>query len=74
MDLWMEGFRISGKCLPAKFCGTFEANTLRIAVHMYMDSIDSPVEKKQFIITPKTLSYWNCKFFDNEVDARRTFG
>ncbi len=70
-DIWMEGFHIQGGGpTPASFVGQSEGASFEEAVKKwYSDPKHFPSE-----FNPDTLSYWGCRLFDNEKDARRFMG
>ena len=77
INLWMEGYRATGDYSPATFCGTYQVDTLREAVMLWMKEPDDRLEKGRTRVDDinlDNLSYWACRFFDNEVDARKRFG
>ncbi len=67
--IWMEGFLITGGGAPAQFLGMYEANSFleacKTAVHVGNHTSDYNEERN---------TIWGCRLFDNEKDARRSFG
>ncbi len=68
-DVWMEGFVATGESGTAMFLGSFEAPTFRDACKQ---AIADWGDLELF--NESNLTYWACRLFDNEVDARRNFG
>ena len=86
-EIWSEGYRASGDSSKAIFIGVFEAETFDEAVEEYNRTRDkkytTAAEKntrKRYISDEayeKRRSNWNiwaCNLFDNERDARKSFG
>lgn len=65
-DVWQEGYAITGNFAPATFVGSTQAESFREAC-IYLLKDDSSFNKDK-------LSVWGCKLFDNEADARESFG
>lgn len=72
ISLWSEGFSVTGQSSDATFHGTFKAKDLRDAIIQFRDSLDDEYSKSYIDLKRKT--FWGCKFFDNESDARKSFG
>jgi len=73
IDLWMEGFRISGNDGHAQFLGTYKGTDFDDAVLAYkrahgLKEDEGPVKRGEYWYN------WGCQLFDNEVDARKSFG
>ena len=78
-DIWTEGFQGSGDrgyAHPLAF--GVEAPSFIEAVQKWWDALKSVSNPKKLYgeITIKngTASIWGCKLFDNEQDARKSFG
>lgn len=69
IDLWMEGFAATGQYGQAQKLGIYEADTLDKAVEAWVAEDPNRADYMS-----GTKSYWGCRFFDNEEDARKTFG
>lgn len=65
-EIWMEGYCCTGQSSTAFLVAKIEADSFQEACDMYF--------KGDFYYDPKTLMYWGCRLFDNEVDARKSFG
>lgn len=68
-EIWMEGYSATGESSEAKLIGT-----------MYADSFQEACDQWAISYGPanyydsKRLSYWACRLFDNEKDARKGYG
>ena len=71
-EIWTEGFQISGNQAQASKLGTVEAETFAEAC----DKLCSPLEwqQKHGRYDSRSGGVWGCRLFDNEADARRSFG
>jgi hypothetical protein len=72
-EIWVEGYACTGQSATASLVGSSEGRTFREACLAYA------VSKKHedgFInyFNPVDCSYWGCRWFDNETDARKSFG
>ena len=67
IQLWMEGYSISGNDSKATSLGEYEAETLKRAAEMHAKASGSQVNLND-------LTIWGCRLFDNEKDARKSFG
>lgn len=68
-SIWMEGFQVMEGKATAEFLGEYEADTFLEACQMAAD--DHPGYGNY---DPKRNCIWGCRLFDNEKDARGTFG
>ncbi len=69
-EVWMEGYAATGESSPAKYCGSYAAESFREATSFWV--AEDPDRQQYFDETGP--SYWGCRFFDNETDARGGFG
>ena len=69
IDLWLEGYVVTGNSNTASYCGRFSVDTIEQAVKEYKKVYAEPK-----YIDVNSLTLWGCRFFDNELDARNTFG
>ena len=65
-DVWQEGYSADGNSAPASFRGSATADSFQAAC--------DKVCKNDSYYNSKTRSVWGCRLFDNEGDARRSFG
>lgn len=71
-NIWMQGYLCSGmEGIPEKatYKGEFEVNSFKEACDMWSKTLKEP-----HYYNSEYLTYWGCKLFDNEVDARKSFG
>jgi len=69
-EIWCEGYACTGDRAGAYHMGTWSGTDFRDAVVRFMDS--DPGLKLYF--DEESLSHWGCKLYDNEKDARASFG
>jgi len=69
--VWTEGYIVTGQSSDATFWGLFEGSTFEDAVQ---SAVNSMPEEEWKSFDPQTLTWWGCKFYDNEIDARKNFG
>lgn len=70
--LWMEGFAATGQRQGASMIGTYEATDLDDAVKQYMETHKGYVDWDRFGRGRHAI--WGCEIFDNEEEARKSFG
>lgn len=70
-EVWTEGFATNGQRQGATFHGLFEGHNFKEAVISFYDSAN---EKTKSCIDIDRMTFWGCRFFDNEDDARKSFG
>ena len=62
--IWSEGYSITGNSSEAMFHGEIDAENFEDACAKLLgDKLDK-----------NRLSIWGCRLFDNELDARKSFG
>ena len=71
VDLWAEGYVANGNQSSAIFYGKYNAQSLSEAVLQFKEQLN---EQDQSLIDLDSLTFWGCRFFDNENDARKIFG
>lgn len=69
-QIWSEGFETNGNSAQACFHGEGKGETFREACENFADM--HPEFAKYF--NPHHMAYWGCALFDNEEDARKSFG
>jgi hypothetical protein len=69
-SVWVEGYQVTGNKDEARLVGTVEAPTFAEACASLMSK--PPWNDGNF--DRENLTYWGCRLFDNEVDARKSFG
>lgn len=73
----MEGYRATGQSEGAQLIGTYPGETFTDAVKAYIaeevqDRGESSVDLHRF--GEGRHAIWACELFDNEADARKSFG
>lgn len=67
----MEGWKgMCGEGSSAQFLGEFEAEDFRDACFKWAKTREHQMD----YFDDRALSYWGCRLFDNEQDARKSFG
>ena len=86
IEIWMEGYRATGESGAAQKIGEYQAESFDEAVEKYL--IDHPdtgsgprrYTKNQFTTEEHYINrraewnIWGCALFNNETDARKSFG
>lgn len=65
-EIWSEGYRITGNSSGATYHGTEKASSFAEACDKFF------IEDEYY--RSSTLTYWACRLFDNEEDARKNYG
>jgi len=65
-SIWSEGYNATGQRSGAHFHGVGYGETFEEACKDFF--------KVDRFFNSNTMSYWGCKVFDNETDARSFFG
>ncbi len=69
-EVWSEGYMATGEHGTAQFLGTEEGET-------FPEACVKALKKKKWSMSsydPERNTYWACRFFDNEADARKSYG
>lgn len=67
-DVWIEGYSATGQSENANYEGTYSAVSFK-------DACEKMMRLRNWDISYYNgSSYWGCRFFDNEADARASFG
>lgn len=69
-QVWLEGFSATGQNGTAQFLGEQVGLNFRDAVVKILIGQGWNMA----LFDPIKISYWGCRFFDNEKDARKNFG
>lgn len=75
-SLWLEGFQATGNDSAAVYLGTFTATSFVEACKQWHSTL-SENNKTNYplnIDESGIVTYWSCRIFDNELDARKSFG
>ncbi len=70
MQIWIEGYRVTGNADGARCLGEAPGATLKEACANFAKI--NPVFRADF--NARQMTYWGCRIFDNEADARKQFG
>lgn len=83
-EIWSEGYRATGESSDATFHGKFAGETFDDAVNKFNEQCvkkyGKPSAEKGSVLDGRTMKplddwrIWGCKLFDNEADARKSFG
>lgn len=87
-EIWMEGYAATGESDTARLVAKIRARSFKEAcdIHFFADyleqikksQIENPTKKLTYMDTifydRDMLRYWACRLFDNETDARKSFG
>lgn len=65
-EVWSEGFAATGESGRAMRTGSASAESFREACDKVM--------RGKADYNRERLTYWGCRLFDNETDARKAFG
>ena len=65
IDVWSEGYAVSGNSHAATFHAKVESKSFRDACILYFGNDSN--------FNFDNMTYWGCQLYDNEQDARRNF-
>lgn len=65
-EIWSEGFAATGQSGPAALLATVEASSFREACDKHLENSPN--------YDAAAGTHWGCHLFDNEADARKSFG
>lgn len=71
--IWAEGYRATGQHGTATLLGSASGETFRDAVKELAKRA-LPEDRALFNTDHIQPTYWGCRLFDNEEDARKSFG
>lgn len=74
-EVWSEGYLATGmEGIPAtaQFHGKFNGETFRDACDKWAETLSDDYSKSCY--DGERLTFWACRLFDNEADARKSFG
>ena len=83
VEIWMEGYRATGESATANMLNQYHADSFDEAMKLYMEDNPGDVDVKKIPKNSKSVrdysftkqySIWACRLFDNETDARKSFG
>ena len=70
--IWSEGYRATGESGKAILHGNWQGTDFKDAVKNMLAEWNQDEVKKYY--NEEENTYWGCRFFDNEKDARASFG
>ncbi len=73
-DVWIEGYRATGGAQGATFGGSFTGRTFRDAVIKWKSTLRLSDQKTVTIPKKGRPDMWGCRIYDNETQARKSFG
>jgi hypothetical protein len=76
-EVWVEGYRATGESSTAQKLGTFKAISFDQAVDQWLDTKSSDEVQRYYQHHPdreQKHTWWGCDLFDNETEARKSFG
>ena len=68
-DIWAEGYGASGQGGTACHFGRAYGKDFKEACITFFS-----VASRPGWFDPERMTHWGCRLFDNEIDARRSFG
>lgn len=72
-EVWVEGYCCQGNEDPATYRGEVEADSFNDAcIKILGNKLDK--DKDGYIEHNGRYSVWGCRCYDNEIDARKSFG
>ncbi len=73
-EIWMEGYAATGESGTAQYVGSVKAKSFGGACIKFSKTKEGIKKQWDEYFDSKKLSYWGCRLYDNETDARRAFG
>lgn len=70
-EIWCEGFVTMESRSGAQLLGIIRAESFKSAVIKFFNLHDKTVND---YFDEERMTFYGCKLFDNEADARKTFG
>ena len=69
IQIWMEGYRATGEHDVAQLIAAYNAKDFDAAMKLYMQ--DNPGD---VTVDERGYTIWACKLYNNQTDARKSFG
>lgn len=69
-EIWVEGYVITGQKGTATCIGKEKGYNFKNVVEKFMKN-NKDIAK---LFDPVKFTHWGCKIFDNEIEARKSFG
>lgn len=73
-EIWVEGYMATGESGKAMLFGNINAGSFDEAVAKLLEIKPSLKPYYNYNEKTGTHSYWGCRMFDNENEARSSFG
>ena len=76
-EIWIEGFAATGESATANLLGTAKGETFNEACENFRYENGNPLgldKDKDGSNRYDYPSIWACQLYDNEIDARKSFG
>lgn len=73
-EIWMEGYAATGESGTARYVDSIKAESFKDACVKFSKTKEGIEEQWDEYFDSQDLSYWGCRLFDNEMDARKAFG
>jgi len=73
-QLWEEGYRVTGESSGARSLGEWPGETFVDACNAWDKATNKASGPYYSIGDDGIPRYWGCRIFDNEDDARASFG
>jgi hypothetical protein len=68
-EIWAEGYQTTGQSSEACYFGNAYGADFKDACITFFS-----VRARPGWFNPERMTHWGCRLFDNEQDARRSFG
>lgn len=65
-NVWMEGYQITGNSSDAQLLGSTDAESFQEACDLLL--VDENLYDSERLVV------WGCRLYDNEIEARKSFG
>lgn len=74
-EIWIEGFNATGESATAKKLGEFEGESFIDACNRNKEKLGLDLNDDDTMrLFDGRPCIWACRLFDNETDARKSFG
>ena len=71
-EIWSEGYAATGEHSEARFHGKMKAESfIQACIKFFGNKLDINKDGSMRYTYP---SIWGCRLYDNETDARKSFG
>ncbi|MCK2122073.1 DUF1382 family protein [Pseudomonas sp. PNPG3] len=74
IEVWTEGYAVTGNRSPAQRLGVYQAATFDDAVAQHLQTLDAKEQSFYRRSEDGEWRCWGCRLFDNEAAARKSFG